>query len=139
MADSNAPETPSEVIRRLAHAVRALSPSWQNTEPFHLAKSEIAAALAQLAHRLGPRVAPAVTATPTPKIVLVRGFPGICQTCARAFQAIQPTKKFCSHACRQSAYRKRLRARVEGAALGAPAAGPLPRDTRQHPDRLAGL
>jgi hypothetical protein len=128
-------EAPPDALRRLAHAVRRLRPDWRNAEGFYEARSEIAHALAQLAYRLRPLgVAPAVTPTPKPRIVLVRGFPGTCRNCRHAFQASQPTKQFCSHACRQSAYRQRLRTLATGDAVAGPVC-----DTRQRPDPPSAL
>jgi hypothetical protein len=52
----------------IARAVRRISPSWRDPEPFHLAKSEISAALFRLARRLGHRPAilrPAAPPRPT--------------------------------------------------------------------------
>jgi hypothetical protein len=140
--------SPETELRQLAHAVRGLTISRSDPERFFVDRSEIASALVQLSrqlHRLGvpvpaptppPRVAAPVTPAPKPRIVLVRGYPGRCERCRRPFEGVQPTKRFCSHPCRQAVYRERLRAcaqapeaapasRLAGAAtgaLGAPAA-----------------
>jgi hypothetical protein len=129
---------PQTELARLAAMVRQLRPSFRDAEGFYELRSEVTGGLMALSRRLGvpapvpmpsPRVTAPVTPMPKPRIVVVRGFPGTCRRCQRRFEAVQPTKRYCSHACRQSDYRQRLRAKAAKPAPGAPAAGSVP----EHP------
>jgi hypothetical protein len=125
-------DTQAAELDRLAHLVRRLRPDGRNPEPFYEARSEAVAGLVALSRRLGyaplpaaprpaPPVAPPITApAPKPRVIVVHGYPGLCRRCRRPFEAVQPTKRFCSSPCKQAAYRQRLRA------TGAAAAGPVP-------------
>jgi hypothetical protein len=50
--------TPTDELADLARRLRRLSPSWQNPEPFHMAKAEIAGALMRLSRRLAQPLSP---------------------------------------------------------------------------------